>query len=65
VKVRELIRILERDGWEFVVMQGSHQQFKHPRKPGRVTEAGNLGKDVPSETLNNIWKQAGLKEKHS
>jgi predicted RNA binding protein YcfA (HicA-like mRNA interferase family) len=61
MKVRDLIRMLERDGWELVRTRGSHRQLKHPVKPGTVTVAGKLGADVPRGTLNAILKQAGLK----
>jgi predicted RNA binding protein YcfA (HicA-like mRNA interferase family) len=44
VKVREVIRLLERDGWVRVVTRGSHRQFKHPTKPGRVTVSGKPGR---------------------
>jgi len=62
VKVREIIKLLEEDGWYLVRQKGSHRQFKHPTKPGRVTVAGNLGDDLAPGTLNSILKQAGLKE---
>ena len=45
-----------------VKQRGSHRQFKHPTKPGRVTIAGNLGDELATGTLNSILKQAGLKE---
>ena len=60
-KVRDAIRLVERDGWQQVRMRGSHRQFKHPVKPGRVTIAGNPGTDLPSGTWYNILKQAGLR----
>ncbi|MDT0617897.1 type II toxin-antitoxin system HicA family toxin [Salinisphaera sp. P385] len=62
MKVKELIRLVEADGWEQVRMRGSHRQFKHPRKAGTVTIAGKPGVDVPSGTANNVLKQAGLKQ---
>jgi len=62
MKARELIRLIERDGWYMVPAKGGHRQYKHPTKPGRVTVPGNLGKDVPIGTLYNILKQAGLKK---
>jgi predicted RNA binding protein YcfA (HicA-like mRNA interferase family) len=62
VKVSELIRLLERDGWQVVRTRGSHRQFKHPTKPGLVTIAGKPSADVPPGTLNSALKQAGLKE---
>jgi len=52
---------LEQDGWAVARTKGSHQQFKHPLKPGTVTVAGKPNLDVPPGTLNNILKQAGLK----
>ncbi len=61
MKVREVIRMLERDGWVVVVTRGSHRQFKHPTKPGRVTVSGNLGDDMPKGTLASVKRQAGFK----
>ena len=61
MKVRELIRMLERDGWCLARTRGSHRQFKHPDKQGTVTVAGAPRLDVPPGTLNAILKQAGLK----
>jgi predicted RNA binding protein YcfA (HicA-like mRNA interferase family) len=57
---REIIRRLERDGWYEVAQSGSHKQFKHPSKPGRVT-VPNPKKEIPIGTLKSIEKQAGLK----
>ena len=51
VKVRDLIRLLESDGWRLKTVRGSHRQFKHPGKRMVVTVPGNLGKDVPIGTL--------------
>jgi predicted RNA binding protein YcfA (HicA-like mRNA interferase family) len=62
MKVREVIRLIEADGWSLVATRGSHRQFKHPRKPGRVTVAGKPSDDLAPGTLNSILKQAGLKE---
>jgi predicted RNA binding protein YcfA (HicA-like mRNA interferase family) len=62
VKVRDVIRLIERDGWYLVTVKGSHRQFKHSGKKGRVTIAGHLGDDLAKGTLNSILKQAGLKE---
>jgi len=61
VKVRDLIRQLEKDGWYLARTKGSHRQFKHPTKRGTVTVAGKPNIDVPPGTLNSILKQAGLK----
>jgi predicted RNA binding protein YcfA (HicA-like mRNA interferase family) len=62
VKVREAIRMIEDDGWFLVETRGSHRQFKHPAKPGRVTVAGKPSDDLAPGTRNSIMKQAGLKE---
>jgi predicted RNA binding protein YcfA (HicA-like mRNA interferase family) len=62
VKVRELIRLIEADGWVLVRTKGSHRQFQHPTKPGTVTIAGNPGVEIPAGTLNSALKQAGLKK---
>jgi len=62
MKVREIIREIEKDGWVLVATRGSHRQFRHPNKPGRVTVAGKLSHDLAPGTLNSIRKQAGLKE---
>ena len=62
MKVREVIKLIERDGWRLVATRGSHRQYKHPTKPGRVTIAGQGGHDLPPGTLNSILKQAKLKE---
>jgi predicted RNA binding protein YcfA (HicA-like mRNA interferase family) len=61
-KVREAIKLIEADGWSQVRTKGSHRQFKHPAKPGRVTVAGQPSDDLAPGTYNSILKQAGLKE---
>jgi predicted RNA binding protein YcfA (HicA-like mRNA interferase family) len=61
--VREVIRLLEADGWQQVATRGSHRQYKHPRKAGRVTVAGKLSEELAPGTLNSILKQSGLKER--
>jgi predicted RNA binding protein YcfA (HicA-like mRNA interferase family) len=63
MKVREAIGLIESDGWVLVATRGSHRQYKHPAKPGRVTIAGKPSDDLAPGTLNSILKQAGLKEK--
>ncbi|MCL5069986.1 MAG: type II toxin-antitoxin system HicA family toxin [Actinobacteria bacterium] len=62
MKIREIIKIIKEDGWYIVAQKGSHKQFKHPMKPGRVTIAGNPGDYIAPGTLNSILKQAGLKK---
>jgi predicted RNA binding protein YcfA (HicA-like mRNA interferase family) len=59
MKVREVISILEREGWALARQRGLHRQFSHPERPGVVTVAGKLGDDVPRGTLASIWRQAG------
>ncbi|HLT46017.1 MAG TPA: type II toxin-antitoxin system HicA family toxin [Rubricoccaceae bacterium] len=61
MKVRDVIKLIEQDGWRHVKTKGSHRQFKHPNKPGKVTVAGKPGLDLPPGTLDSILKQAGLK----
>jgi predicted RNA binding protein YcfA (HicA-like mRNA interferase family) len=61
MKVREILRMIEDDGWYLVRTKGSHRQFRHSSKPGTVTVAGRDSLDVPPGTLNSILKQAGLK----
>ncbi len=61
MKVAEVLRLLLEDGWYLAAMRGSHRQFKHVTKPGRVTVAGRPGEDLAPGTLNSILKQAGLK----
>jgi predicted RNA binding protein YcfA (HicA-like mRNA interferase family) len=58
-KVSEILRMLKDDGWYLVVIEGSHRQFKHPTKKGRVTLNGKPSKVLDQELLNNIFKQAG------
>jgi predicted RNA binding protein YcfA (HicA-like mRNA interferase family) len=60
-KVRDAIKLIEADGWHEVSTKGSHRQFKHPTKPGRVTVAGPPSDDLAPGTYNSILKQAGLK----
>lgn len=61
MKVRELIGLLERDGWRLARQVGGHRQYRHPDKPGTVTVAGNLGAEVKRGTLASVLRQAGLK----
>lgn len=58
--VKEIIKILKKDGWYDVSQDGSHRQFKHPSKKGKVTVPVHNG-DIAKGTLNSILKQAGLK----
>ncbi|MBO5228300.1 MAG: type II toxin-antitoxin system HicA family toxin [Lachnospiraceae bacterium] len=56
----EIERIILAAGWVFDSQNGSHRQYKHPDKPGKVTIPFH-GKDIPKGTENSILKQAGLK----
>jgi predicted RNA binding protein YcfA (HicA-like mRNA interferase family) len=58
--VRDVIRRIEGDGWMKVAQDGSHRQYKHPTKKGRVTVAGALNDEVHPKTLKSIFVQAGL-----
>lgn len=60
--MRDAVRLIESDGWREVRTKGSHRQFKHPTKTGRVTVAGHPSDDLAPGTYNSILKQAGLKE---
>ncbi len=60
MKSAEVIALLRKDGWIEVAQRGSHIQFKHPQKPGRVT-VPHPKRDIPIGTLHSIEKQSGLK----
>jgi predicted RNA binding protein YcfA (HicA-like mRNA interferase family) len=62
MKVSEVLRMLQADGWYLVATRGSHRQLKHSTKPGRVTVPGKPSDDVAPGTSNSILKQAGLKK---
>lgn len=62
MKVSEILRMLQQDGWYLVTIRGSHRQFKLANKPGRVTIAGKPSDDLARGTLNSVLKQAGLKK---
>ena len=63
MKIRDVIRLIESDGWCLVVTKGSHRQYKHTTKAGRVTIAGHLNDGLAPGTLNSVLKQAQL-QKH-
>ncbi|WP_317111936.1 type II toxin-antitoxin system HicA family toxin [Chroococcidiopsis sp. SAG 2025] len=60
MKVRKLIRLLSQDGWYLVATKGSHYQFKHSTKPGKVTVPVHESKDVPTGTVGKICKDARI-----
>ena len=59
MKVRDVLKRLNDEGWQQVRMKGDHRQFKHPTQPGRVTVPGHPGDDVHPDTLRSIYQQAG------
>jgi predicted RNA binding protein YcfA (HicA-like mRNA interferase family) len=61
MKVRDLLRLIEADGWQLARTRGSHRQFKHPIRAGLVTVPGRPSDELAPGTLNSILKQAGLK----
>lgn len=60
-KVREVIQMLEADGWILKTIKGDHRQFVHPAKKGKVTVRGAQSEVLQQWLLNSIWKQAGWK----
>jgi len=62
LKVKDVIKMIEKDGWILVRIRGSHRHFHHPAKPGTVTIAGKESIDMPAGTFNSVLKQAGLKK---
>jgi len=60
LKVSEIIKLIETDGWYLAAVRGSHRQYKHPSKPGRVTVAGKPSAVLPPGTERSILRQAGL-----
>jgi predicted RNA binding protein YcfA (HicA-like mRNA interferase family) len=61
MKVRDLVKLIENDGWRHVAQRGSHRQFKHAIKAGKVTVSGAPSDDVHPKTLSSVLRQAGLK----
>jgi len=62
LKVRELLKLLKKDGWEVDRTRGSHRHLVHPVKTGTVTVSGHPGDDVHPKTLKSVLRQAGLEE---
>ncbi|HMQ97349.1 MAG TPA: type II toxin-antitoxin system HicA family toxin [Candidatus Nanoperiomorbaceae bacterium] len=62
MKVGDMLKMLKTDGWYLVATVGSHRQFKHPTKLGRVTVPDKPSDDLTLGTQNSILKQAGLKK---
>lgn len=64
LKPREMEKIILADGWIFKNQEGSHRNYIHPIKPGKVTIPFHQGRDLNKKTENSIKKQAGLKYPH-
>jgi predicted RNA binding protein YcfA (HicA-like mRNA interferase family) len=62
MKVRDVIKLIEEDGWYLVITKGSHRQYKHPKKTGRVTIAGHPNDDLAPGTQSSIFKQAQVEK---
>jgi len=60
VKHRDIVKLIEQDGWYWQRTKGSHRIYKHPTKPGSVVVAYHGTKDVPEGTVKSILRQAGL-----
>jgi len=60
MKVRDVLRLIQRDGWFLVRTKGSHRQYHHPTKPGTVTVAGHPSVDMTPKTQASVLRQAGL-----
>jgi len=60
MKVKEAMRMIERDGWHQVKAKGGHRQYKHATKPGRVTIPGKPNDDLHPKTARSVLQQAGL-----
>lgn len=60
MKVRDVIKLIEADGWSFLRQRGSHRQYRHPTKPGKVTIAGKPSDEMAPGTLGSIFRQAGI-----
>ena len=63
IKVSEIIKLIEADGWYMVATRGSHRQYKHPGKPGRVTVAGKPGDTLHPRTERSILRQAQIERR--
>lgn len=63
MRVRDVMKLVEADGWRIVATRGSHRQYKHPVKLGRVTIPGHPSDDIHVGTLKSVLSQAGLKGK--
>jgi predicted RNA binding protein YcfA (HicA-like mRNA interferase family) len=62
MKVRDVIKLIEADGWYFLRQKGSHRQYRHATKPGKVTIAGKPSDEMAPGTLGSIFRQAGIEQ---
>jgi predicted RNA binding protein YcfA (HicA-like mRNA interferase family) len=62
MKVRDIIKLIEVEGWYKIKASGGHRQYKHPVKPGRVTVPGQMNAELDRKTEKSILRQAGLEE---
>jgi predicted RNA binding protein YcfA (HicA-like mRNA interferase family) len=62
MKVRDIVKLIEADGWFRIKAKGGHRQYKHPSKAGRVTVPGQMNADLDKKTQKSILQQAGLAE---
>jgi predicted RNA binding protein YcfA (HicA-like mRNA interferase family) len=65
MKISQIVKLLEADGWYLVVVRGSHRQYKHPTKPGRTTVAGKPSDTLHPRTERSILRQAGIERRKS
>lgn len=65
MKVRDLLELLQRDGWHIDRTRGSHRQLRHAAKSGTVTVSGHPSDDVHPKTLKSVLRQAGLEDQES
>jgi predicted RNA binding protein YcfA (HicA-like mRNA interferase family) len=63
MKVRDVLKLLREDGWVLKNQEGSHRQYVHPSKPGKVTIAGHPSEEFDPKTKKSILKQSGLKDR--
>jgi predicted RNA binding protein YcfA (HicA-like mRNA interferase family) len=61
MKTRDILRMIQDEGWYQVAQRGSHRQFKHLTRPGKVTIAGHPSEEMDEGTRKSIFKQAGIK----
>ena len=63
MKVRDVIKLVEADGWQYQKSEGSHRKYRHPTKAGRVIIAGHPSEEVKPKTLASVLRQAGISRK--